>query len=103
MLYAMLLGRDWRRGFGPLSNPRTLANGGWFDMGLWRALTVIRIAAMQPTQASALLAPFEGAVTIEMLQRLAAHVPAVQAWQLGPEAFANGFPFDAYVAGAVTP
>jgi hypothetical protein len=94
LLYLALLGRDWRKAFTPVSNPRKLANGGLWNWGLFRATgQVDRLAS-----GSELLIPFDGLVTPAMLRHVRARLP-VELWRFAskPEAFAAGtFPFDAY-------
>src|SRR5262245_18907451 len=55
LLYLALLGRDWRRGFTPISNQRKLDNGGF---GNWGPLRVIW-ALNRPSDEPELLAPFD--------------------------------------------
>jgi hypothetical protein len=41
LLYAVLLGRDWRKGFTPIRNTRKLANGTPANWAFWQAATYI--------------------------------------------------------------
>lgn len=41
--YAALLGRDWRKGVSILTNANKLANGGYYNSGLYRAGCYISI------------------------------------------------------------
>lgn len=93
LVYAALLGRDWRRGFTPPTNARKLANGGFYDWGLFHALAGLHDHRAE----AALLAPFDGLITRETLVALRTLIPLRQPWNLRPEAFAGGrFPFEAY-------
>lgn len=71
LLYLALRGRDWRRAFGPLTNPVKLANGGLGDWGLLKALRCIH----SPHGEAALLAPFAGTVTPAALAQVRALLP----------------------------
>jgi hypothetical protein len=93
LLYLALIGKDWRRGFTPISNRRKLDNGAFAGWSLFRALMVLR----SPSYEVWLLAPFEGLVTPEMLQ-IVRNLVARQKWDsYRPEDFGAGaFPFEAY-------
>jgi hypothetical protein len=41
LLYAVLLGRDWRKGFTPIRNTRKLANGTLANWAFWQAANYI--------------------------------------------------------------
>ncbi len=93
LLYLALLGKDWRKAYTCVSNPRKLANGAFAGWALFRALAALR----SKTQEAELLAPFDGLVTPTMLQTLRSLLPAMQ-YSLRQEQFAGGiFPFDAYI------
>lgn len=93
LLYAGLRGRDWRRAFTPISNPRKLANGGFFTWGLFRALGMLR----SPSAAEQLLAPFDGLVTPDMLAQVRAGLPSLSPYRLDPQQIAaHGLPIAAY-------
>src|SRR5205085_345139 len=93
LLYLALRGKDWRRAFAPISNPRKLANGALYDWGLVHALDGLHSQVAE----EALLAPFAGLVTPAMLQQVRAWVPRLWVWHYPPESYAPGvFPFDAY-------
>ena len=95
LLYLALRGKDWRRAFTPISNRRKLDNGAFVAWALFRALGSLH----SPWNTDALLAPFEGAVTPEMLARLRELLPNPSPYRLRPEEFAGGaFPFEAYTA-----
>lgn len=70
LLYAALRGKDWRRGFAPITNRRKLDNGGFYGWGAVIALSRIHYSA-----AAELLAPFEGVIDPGVLQRLRAVLP----------------------------
>ncbi|MCI0397848.1 MAG: hypothetical protein L0332_22050 [Chloroflexi bacterium] len=100
LLYLALLGKDWRKGFTPVTNPRKLANGAFQGWTLFRALTLLHVPACE----SWLLAPFDGVVTPEMLQQVRRLVPARSPYQYRPEQFAPAaFPFDAYLVPETAP
>jgi hypothetical protein len=94
LLYLALTGKDWRKGFTPITNERKLANGAFYGWSLFRA-----VAAIHSTHAeAALLAPFDGLVMPEMLQRIRPLIPIVPPYRLRPDDFTAGnFPFEAYV------
>ena len=97
LLYLALLGKDWRKGFTPPSNPRKLANGALAGWALFRALRTLHSEVAEP----ALLAPFEGLVTPQMLQQLRQLLPLPNPLVSRPEEFAGGrFPFEAYKSPA---
>lgn len=98
LLYLALLGKDWRKGFTFLSRPSKLANGGYYNWGLFSALTTVH----SKHHTAFLLAPFEGTVTAEMLESVRAILPAVNLYEYRPEQFTNGnFPFEAYSSQSV--
>ena len=94
LLYLALTGKDWRKGFTPISNERKLANGAFYGWNLFRALAALR----NPHAEEALLAPFDDLVSPAMLQNLRQLMPLVLLYRLRPDDFrATSFPFDAYV------
>lgn len=101
LLYAALLGKDWRRNFTFLSNENKLANGAYVNWGLFRAQRLFH----SPYHDDWLLAPFDGLVTIAMLRKLRQLVPKVNPYRYEPADFAAGaFPFRAYqVPEAILP
>ncbi len=93
LVYLGLLGRDWRKAFTPLSNPRKLANGGFWGWALFRAVGQVHNLAAEAD----LVAPFDGLVTPAMLAALRARLAGVWRFAGNSQAFAGGaFPFDAY-------
>lgn len=93
LIYLTLLGKDWRKGFTCITNPRKLDNGGFYAWGLARALAALHM----PSQEAELLAPFGGVVTQAMLQHIRRLVPARNIFRYEPRQFTNGnFPFEAY-------
>jgi hypothetical protein len=93
LLYLALLGKDWRRGFTPPTNRRKLENGAFAGWALFRALQTLRNRGEEPS----LLAPFDGLVTLPMLQQMRALIPSLNSYAYKPEDFANyACPFDAY-------
>jgi len=94
LLYLALRGKDWRRAFTPITNRRKLENGAFAAWGLFRALATLHYSRDE----DALLAPFGGLVTPEMLRQVRALLPQPRPFELKPEAFSGGaFPFQAYV------
>jgi hypothetical protein len=95
LLYLALLGKDWRRAFTPITNPRKLDNGAYWNWALWRALPAIH----NPAATIALLAPLDGLVTPTMLAQVRSLLPQPRLYTYGPADFAAGrFPFAAYCA-----
>ena len=93
ILYLALLGKDWRKGFTPVTNQRKLANGAFYQWGLFRALALFH----SKWHEAWLLAPFDGLVTPEMLHAVRKFVPKVvphmyNVAEYGP----RRFPFEAY-------
>jgi hypothetical protein len=93
LLYLALLGKDWRKGFTPLTNQRKLANGAFYQWGLFRAMALFHSEQHEAW----LLAPFDGLVTPEMLRAIRKLVPKVSPYIYSLAEFAPGqFPFEAY-------
>ncbi len=93
LLYSVLLGRDWRRGFTPITNPRRLAQNGFGGWSLWFALARLH----SPWHNAHLLAPFDGLVTTDMLAQVRALLPNPNPNHYQPADFApSRYPFDAY-------
>jgi hypothetical protein len=69
LLYSALLGRDWRKGFTPITNKNKLANGMRPLMGVEKALGGIDwpLKLSTPKYFDLLVAPFDGLVTREMV------------------------------------
>ena len=94
VLYLALLGKDWRKAFTPVTNPRKLANGAFVGWPLFSALRTLHSGLCNEF----LHAPFDGLVTVEMLNAVRRHLPAPNPYQYRPEAFSRGsFPLDAYL------
>ena len=95
LLYLALLGKDWRKGFTPMTNQRKLANGAFYQWGLFRTLALFHSRQHEAW----LLAPFDGLVTPAMLQAVRTLVPKVSAYTYPLTEFVPGhFPFEAYEA-----
>ena len=95
LLYLALLGKDWRKAFTPVTNPKKLANGAFLGWALFRAFMQLHSQICEEL----LLAPFQGIVTPEMLRAVRRYLPAPKAWDFTPEAFVLGsFPLDAYIS-----
>ena len=92
LLYLVLLGKDWRKGFTCVSNRRKLDNGAFYGWTLFKALAALHMPSQEPE----VLMPFDGVVTPFMLQRVRELVPSQSPFKYRPEQFAAGFPFDAY-------
>jgi hypothetical protein len=93
LLYLALIGKDWRTGFTPITNPRKLANGAFVSWSPFRALSALH----SPWHESALLAPFDGHVTGAMLAQLRPSIPRPNAYRYQAADFQTGaWPFDAY-------
>ncbi len=95
LLYLSLLGKDWRQGFTPPSNPRKLANGAYHGWAMFKALALFH----SPHHQTWLLEPFAGLITPTMLAHIRARVPKVTAYAYGCEQYQAGdYPFTAYLA-----
>ena len=93
LLYLALVGKDWRTGFTPITNPRKLANGAFVNWSPFRALSRLH----SPWHESVLLAPFDGYVTAAMLAQLRPYLPRPNAYRYQAADFqAGAWPFDAY-------
>lgn len=93
ILYLALIGKDWRKGFTPPSNQRKLDNGAFWGWAMFRAMQTIQLKAREEE----LLAPFDGLITSQMLDRLRNLLPIANAYRYKPSEFANRmFPFEAY-------
>jgi hypothetical protein len=92
LLYLILLGKDWRKGFTCVTNRRKLENGAFQGWIMFRALVALHWS--DPEQ---LLAPFDGLVTPTMLEQIRRLVPVQNAYSYRPEQFTPSFPFDAYI------
>jgi hypothetical protein len=94
VLYLALLGKDWRKAFTPVTNPRKLANGAFVGWPLFSSLRKLHSELCSEY----LLAPFDGLLTVEMLNAVRRCLPAPNPYQYRPEAFSQGsFPLDAYL------
>ena len=93
LLYLVLIGKDWRTGFTPITNPCKLANGAFMGWSPFRALSVLH----SPWHEQSLLAPFNGHVTSTMLAQLRPYIPRPNAYRYQAADFQPGaWPFDAY-------
>lgn len=93
LLYLALIGKDWRKGFAPVTNPRRLANGAFHCWMLFRALSRLHMRSWEEQ----LLAPFDGIVTPQMLAMVRELIPYQSSYAYRIEQFEAGkFPFDAY-------
>ena len=88
LLYLVLLGKDWRKAFTPPTNRRKLENGAFEGWVLFRALGSIHSVVASPH----LLAPFDGIVTPQILQRIRDLLPSLSPYRCKPEDFS----FEAY-------
>ena len=93
LLYLALIGKDWRKGFTPATNPRKLANGAFQGWILFRSLNRLHTRSWEEQ----LLAPFDGIVTSQMLDKVRGLIPCHNSYSYRVEQFmAGSFPFDAY-------
>jgi hypothetical protein len=93
LLYLALIGKDWRTGFTPITNPRKLANGAFVSWSPFRALSALHSPWHEPW----LLAPFDGHVTGAMLAQLRPSIPRPNVYGYQAADFQSGaWPFDAY-------
>ena len=94
LLYLALLGKDWRKGFTPPSNPRKLANGGYSGWAMFRALLLFHSKYHEKW----LLDPLGGLVTPDMLALIREKIPRVASYTYRCEHYQSGnFPFTAYL------
>ena len=125
LLYQALLGKDWRKGYGHITNKISLENGAIFNWGFVRDMGIIRLArldeykpgrmgnayaeqvmayreARQDTALASFVDLFGGVVTRGTLERVISLIPDVvfttrTTSTHTPEDFANGaWPMDAY-------
>jgi len=93
LLYQALRGKDWRKAFSPISNQHKLDNGAFESWGLIQAFNTLHSRVAE----DALLAPFDGLVTAEMLQLVRTLVPNQNFNALSKQRFSlQNFPFEAY-------
>lgn len=93
LLYLALLGKDWRKSFAPITNQRKLQNGAFIGWEMFQAIHRLHSHRCEAW----LLAPFEGIVTVLMLQLVRRLVTQQNPYAAKPEAFSNGsFPIEAY-------
>jgi hypothetical protein len=94
VLYLALLGKDWRKAFTPVTNPRKLAGGAFVGWSLFSSFRRLHSELCNEQ----MLAPFDALVTVEMLRTVRRYLPALQPWDYGSEAYVRGsFPLDAYL------
>jgi hypothetical protein len=94
ILYLALLGKDWRKAFTPVTNPRKLANGAFAGWSLFSSFRRLHSELCNEQ----MIAPFEGLVTVEMLNAVRRYLPAPNPYHYKPEAFSGGsFPLAAYL------
>jgi hypothetical protein len=93
LLYLALIGKDWRKGFTCPTNARKLENGAFYGWALFHALAIFHSSFCD----QALIAPFDGIVTAEMLRRVRQLVLLQNVYHYQPEQFTQtSFPFEAY-------
>src|SRR5437879_11881880 len=73
LLYLALLGRDWRKGFCPITNQTKLDNGAFWNMGARRAIQDLHNRSLS------LAEPFEGRVSGPMIEAVRELIPKL-AW-----------------------
>lgn len=94
LLYLVLLGKDWRKGFTPPTNARQLANGAFYNWAMFKALALFHSSHHQTW----LLEPFAGLITPDMLAYIRTRVPKVTTYTYGCDQYQSGnFPFTAYL------
>src|SRR5437763_5741 len=80
-----LCGKDWRTAFTPISNPRKLANGAFYNWELFRALAALH----NPLHEDETLALFDGLITPDMLRKVSAYMPDLNPYIFKAEAFSD--------------
>jgi hypothetical protein len=99
LLYLAACGKDWRKAFTPATNRRKLDNGAYAGWILWRALDQLHWSRDE----TALLAPFEGTITAEMLRQIKTLLPKPNLYAYRSEQFVDRqFPFEAYIVPVET-
>lgn len=94
LLYAALIGKDWRKAFTFPANQRKLDNGAYYGWKMFHALETIQSKFKE----QALLIVFDGLITPQMLAELRSLLPTVNPYNYKRTDFANGaFPFEAYI------
>lgn len=94
LLYLALLGKDWRKGFTPPTNPRKLANGAYHGWAMFKAFELFHSRHHETW----LLSPFDGLVTPTMLAHIRELIPKVTVYSYSYEQYQSGqFPFTAYL------
>lgn len=89
MLYAVLLGRDWRRGCSPISNPRKLANGSIANWRYWGAAAMLSdpfdgMGYAGGLDGFARVAPFSlfvASVPVEVQYKALQRLPTIPTWR----------------------
>jgi len=113
MAYAILRGKDWRKGFTTITNPTKLENGAFYDWGFWHAAFKVATIAMAADERllpqtlafvrrkeQEFLDLFGGLVTIPMLRGALATLPEFPGVNdFAPSAYSwdTGWPIPAYV------
>ena len=93
VLYLTLMGKDWRKAFTPITNKRKLANGAFYNWGLFHALRSLHAQG----QEQFLLAPFADFVSDDALHLVRSLVTLPNPYRLGVElSSGQAFSFDAY-------
>jgi hypothetical protein len=93
LLYLILLGKDWRKGFTGVTNQRKLDNGAYHGWILFRAIAALH----RPSCKAELLAPFDGLVKPQTLDHVRRLVPIQYAYKYRPDQFSTAdYPFEAY-------
>ncbi len=99
ILYLALLGKDWRKGFTPPTNRRKLENGAFTGWVMFRALDKLHFTLHEHD----LLAPFDGIVTVQMLQLIRGRLPRANSYAYRAEQFNGEWPFEAYAGPTAQP
>jgi hypothetical protein len=81
LFYLALMGKDWRKGFIPPTNQRKLENGAFVGWKLFRALDLLHSRANEEW----LLAPFDGLVGPQTLEKLGRLLPRLSPYAYQPE------------------
>lgn len=79
LLYLILRGRNWQHAFAPMTNPRKLENGGFYNWGARRALRALH----SEWEEERLLKPFAAFVRSDALCLIREWVPPLR-WDEDP-------------------
>jgi len=92
MLYAILRGKDWRKGFTPMTNKNKLANGNFEAWAFFDAVWMLEAKHWEKET----YAPFKEILADDAIEKIRALLPLNRRYSHKPETYTNGIPFEAY-------